>query len=268
MLNFKELTQQTQLYNFHSHTQFCDGHATMRDFVAAAIGQGFTDYGFSPHSPIPFDSPCNIKMENVENYFHEFESLKEEFKNKINLYKSFEIDYIDSSWGPSNPYFDTLNLDYKIGSVHFIPHNGTHIDTDGSFNNFKIKMETFFNNDIRYVVDTFYRQTLEMINAGGFDIIGHFDKIGQNAGYFQPGIEEEQWYAKWIDKVITAIKDCNIIVEINTKSLAQHHRFFPNERYFHLLKKYEIPVIFNSDAHHPDLINAGRPEAISIYNNL
>ena len=48
----------------------------------------------------------------------------------------------------------------------------------------------------------------------------------------------------------------------------QHHRLFPNERYFKRLKDIGIPVVFNSDAHYPDLINAGRMEAMTIYNNL
>lgn len=268
MIDFKKITDNTRLYNFHSHTQFCDGYAPMREFVTAAIDAGFTHYGFSPHSPIPFDSPCNIKEENVAAYLSEFESLKKEFAGKIDLYKSMEIDYIDDNWGPSNPYFDTINLDYKIGSVHFIPHDDIHIDTDGSFQNFKVKMETYFDNDIRHVVESFYNQTLKMIEAGGFDIIGHFDKIGQNAGYFQPGIEDEEWYQNLISKVIDAIKDTGLIAEINTKSLTQHGRFFPGKRYFHILKKYEIPVIINSDAHYPALINAGREEGFDAYYNL
>jgi len=267
-MDFKEITDKSRLYNFHSHTQFCDGHATMREFTEAAIKAGFTDYGFSPHSPIPFDSPCNMKTEDVNDYLSEFESLRDEFKDNIRLYKSMEIDYISEEWGPSTPYFDSIGLDYKIGSVHFIPHDDIFIDTDGSFQNFKIKMEKYFDNDIRYVVETFYNQTLKMIEKKGFEIIGHFDKIGQNANYFKPGIEDEPWYLNLVMKVIEAIKDSGMTVEINTKSLSQNGRLFPNERYFPIIKKYGIPVIFNSDAHYPDRINAGRIEAYNIYNKL
>ena len=45
----------------------------------------------------------------------------------------------------------------------------------------------------------------------------------------------------------------------------EHNRFFPNKRYFGMLKKYEIPVVVNSDAHYPERINAGRMEAIELY---
>ena len=268
MIDFKEIAAKSSLYNFHSHTQFCDGRAPMEDFAAKAVELGFTDYGFSPHSPIPAPSSCNMSKDDAISYFKEIDRLRSMYRGKINLFASMEIDYLDESWGPANPYFDTLPLDYRIGSIHFVPCGDQYVDTDGSFQNFKVKMETYFDNDIRHVVKSFYNQTLKMIEAGGFDIIGHFDKIGQNAGYFQPGIEDEEWYQNLISKVIDAIKDTGLIAEINTKSLTQHGRFFPGKRYFHILKKYGIPVIINSDAHYPALINAGREEGFEAYYNL
>ena len=268
MIDFKAITQNSKLYNFHSHTQFCDGHAPMAEFAQKAAEYGFTDYGFSPHSPVPIESPCNMKKADVDTYFAEFNRLKAKYAGRVNLYVSMEIDYLGDFWGPSNEYFDTIGLDYRIGSVHFVPCGDQMVDTDGRFESFKVKMATFFDNDIVSVVNSFYDQTLKMIDAGGFDIIGHFDKIGLNASYFAPGIENEPWYVSRVDKVMEAIKEKGLIAEINTKSLFQHHRLFPHERYFKKLKYMGIPIIFNSDAHYPDLINAGRNEAMKIYNNL
>ena len=66
MIDFERIARESQLYNFHSHTPYCDGHAPMRDFVEEAIRMGFTDWGFTPHSPVPIASPCNIKLADVE----------------------------------------------------------------------------------------------------------------------------------------------------------------------------------------------------------
>ena len=265
MVNINKIISNSFLYNLHSHTQFCDGHADMRQFVEEAVNEGFTDYGFSPHSPIPISSPCNMKKEDTDKYSEEFQKLKAEFGSRINLYKSMEIDYLSEDWGPSNSYFDSLDLDYRIGSVHFIPCEDSFVDTDGSFDNFKKRMNEFFDNNIEYVVKTFYNQTLRMIEKGGFEIIGHFDKIGQNASQFKDGIESEDWYRKLVSEVIDAICDTKLTVEINTKSYATKNRFFPNERYFSILKRYGVPVVFNSDAHYPALINSGRKEAYTLY---
>ena len=147
MIDFKKIIKNSRLYNFHSHTQFCDGHAPMEEFVEEAVKEGFTDYGFSPHSPIPFESSCNMSMDSVDEYMSEFKRLKGIYGNCLNLYSSMEIDYINDEWGPSNPYFDTIPLDYRIGSVHFIPsftEEGKYIDIDGRFLSFKEKMHKYF----------------------------------------------------------------------------------------------------------------------------
>ena len=265
MLDLKKLINTCSLYNLHSHTQFCDGNANMEDFVSAAVKSGFEDYGFSPHSPVLIDSPCNMKFSDVEIYLSEFNRLRGIYSDRINLYASMEIDYMGEGWGPSNEYFRTLHLDYRIGSVHFIPSPYGYIDVDGRYSAFKEKMSRYFDNDIEHVVRSFYEQTMQMIEKGGFDIIGHFDKIGHNAGHFKENIECEDWYYKLIVRTLEAIKEHNLIVEINTKALADHKRLFPNLKYFEMLRKYEIPVLINSDAHQPELINAGRSEAAGYF---
>lgn len=105
-----------------------------------------------------------------------------------------------------------------------------------------------------------------MIEWGGFDIIGHFDKIGLNASYYQPGIEQEPWYRALAADVIDAIAAHNaaypgrpITVEINTKAYADHNgRIFPSPELWGQLRRAGIPLIVNSDAHVPALINASR----------
>ncbi|MCI9607168.1 MAG: histidinol-phosphatase [Muribaculaceae bacterium] len=268
MIDFAEITSHTHLYNFHSHTQFCDGRATMEEFAAAAAAEGFTHYGFSPHSPVPIESPCNMSMDDVDIYIKEYNRLKEHYRHRVNLYLAMEIDYLGPGWGPASDYFKTLPLDYRIGSVHFIPSAEGMIDVDGRFESFKAKMQRYFSNDIRAVVESFYSQTNKMIDAGGFDIIGHFDKIGHNASHFSPGIEDTAWYRQLVNDTIDNIIAHNITVEINTKARADHNRFFPNEAYWKRLADAGVTIVVNSDVHFPNLINASRSEALSLLDNL
>ena len=267
MVDFREITKNSKLYNFHSHTQFCDGRATMEEFVVEAVKRGFTHYGFTPHSPIPFSSPCNMKHEDVPAYIAEYKRLKNAYGDSINLFLSMEIDYLGEHWGATNSFFDTLPLDYRLSSVHFIPSfvdSSEMVDIDGNFLSFRKKMGIFFGNDIEAVVRSFYAQSLSMIEAGGFDIIGHFDKIGHNAGHFSEGIEREKWYIELVEQTFEAIMDNNLIIEVNTKALKDHCRTFPNEQFYYLLTKYSAPLLINSDAHYPELINAGREETMSL----
>lgn len=85
-MTVKEIISSTRSYNLHSHTQFCDGRADMARFADAAVKAGYKHYGFTPHSPIPFHSPCNMEQSQVEEYISEFNRLKEEYRGRINLY--------------------------------------------------------------------------------------------------------------------------------------------------------------------------------------
>lgn len=268
-MQFAEIISRGELYNFHSHTQFCDGRAPMADFAAAAVAAGFTHYGFSPHSPVPIESGCNMTEADVSLYFDEVARLKALYAGRINLYASMEIDYLGPEWGPSTSYFQLLPLDYRIGSVHFIPsQDGQLIDIDGRYERFKARMASDFHDDIRYVADTFFDQSIEMVEQGGFDIIGHFDKIGHNGDHYRPGLEEMPWYRKRVDELIDAIVAAGLVVEINTKSWKDHGRMFPAVRYWKRLKDAGVTIIVNSDAHYPDLINASRAEALGILRAL
>ncbi|MCM1071271.1 MAG: histidinol-phosphatase [Alistipes timonensis] len=272
-------------YCFHSHTEFCDGRAQMEAFAREVVARGFTHYGFSPHSPLRFYSPCNMSAANVPRYLAEVERIRGEYGDRCCFYAGMEIDFIDEHWGPASPYFQELPLDYRIGSVHFIPtKSGEVVDIDGSPERFCRNIETLFGGDIRYVVETFYAQNRRMIEAGGFDFIGHFDKIGMNASAYRPGIEEEPWYRSLVDSLVDLIIERRLAVEVNTKIYAKTApadavghpagapagtgRFFPAPRHLARLKAAGNTILVNSDAHVPALVDASRAEALSLLAGL
>ncbi len=269
-MDISEIISSTDKYNFHSHTQFCDGHAPMEVMARAAVEAGMKHYGFSPHRPVPLASPCNMKADDVPAFLAEVERIKAMPElAACRFYAAMEVDYLGADWGPSHPFFRELPLDYVIGSVHFIPDfYGEPVDIDGRFESFRKKMSDHFRNDVDYVVDTFYAQSRAMIEAGGFDILGHFDKVGQNASYFAPGVEDGAHYRSCVNGLIDMIKDRGLVVELNTKARDRHGRFFPGERYLPRLVEAGIVMPVNSDAHQPDLIDAGRAEALQILKNL
>ena len=271
MFDFQKITRETDLYNLHTHTQYCDGHATIEEFVNEAIAQGFTHLGFTPHSPISVESPCNMSRENVKLYFEEIERMRSTYGDRINLYTSMEIDYVSVGDGPASDYFQSLPLDYRIGSVHFIPaidKPDEMVDIDGKFPAFKARMAKHFDGNIEYVVRTFFAQMMAMVEEGGFDIVGHMDKIGFNASQYREGIDEEPWYDRLVIDLFENIMDNHYVIEINTKAWLQRNRFYPNLKYFGMLKRFNAPVVVNSDAHYPTLLNNGRMEAIRLLNIL
>lgn len=250
------------LTNYHSHTSFCDGHAPMEEFVIEAIHQGFASYGISSHAPLPFPTRWTMNKEEVSAYFEAFYRLKKKYQGEIDLYIGMEIDYLDEQSNPSIDYFQLLPLDYRIGSVHLLSDDkGEIVDIDCSKEKFKEKIYTYFHSDLKGVVLAYYSKLMSMVELGGFDFVGHADKIAFNASYYQPGVTEQDWYKKLLTGLFVLIAEKGLMMEINTKAYHKLGVFYPNEKHFSLINQLHIPVLVNSDAHYPALINDGRAEA-------
>ena len=85
---------ETSIYNYHSHTQYCDGHASMDEMAAAACDAGMEIWGFSPHSPIAVESKCNMTRESVPEYLEESRRLKDIYSGRMKILTGMEIDYL------------------------------------------------------------------------------------------------------------------------------------------------------------------------------
>lgn len=263
------MSQKTNnLTNYHSHSSFCDGKAPIEDFIKKAIDQGFSSYGISSHAPLPFSTKWNMEQADVPEYLSQIDQLKEKYSNKIELYAGMEIDYLNRIHNPANNYFQTLPLDYRIGSVHMLYDNkGEIVDLDSKPDIFANNIKEHFHNNLKNTIISYYDKLIDMIELGGFDILGHADKISLNANIYHPGILKEKWYLDKIKEYFHFIAEKQIMVEINTKAYTLYNIFFPNQEHFQLIKNLQIPVLVNSDSHHPDLINSGRIEALTCLKN-
>ena len=251
------------LTNYHSHSLYCDGRAGMEDFVRFAISERFTSYGFSSHAPLPFSTFWTMEWDRMSDYLSEFQRLKEKYADRIELYIGLEIDYLDEESNPSMARFRELPLDYRIGSVHMLTTDaGKIVDIDTPADKFREIIDEHFDGDIVRVVRQYYRSLTKMLESGGFNIVGHADKMHYNASCYRPGLLDEPWYDQLVHTYFADIAQRGYQVEINTKSYHDLGTFYPNERYFSTLYDLGIKVQVNSDSHYPEKINNGRPEAM------
>ncbi len=246
-------------YNLHQHSDFSDGKEQAEKYVEKAVELGFTATGFTEHSPLPFDTPFSLKLENVNKYIETTDILKEKYKNSIEVYRGLEMDFIPGMSEDFDFWRKITKADYLIGSVHLIkPRNSNNLwFTDGPDPDiYDLGIKTLFNNDVKKAVTRFYEQTIEMIETQKFEITGHFDKVKMhNKNRFFN--EDEKWYQNLIDKVIDLIKQKGLIVEINTRGLykKRYNGLFPDGTALKKVKQKDIPVIISSDAHKPDELN-------------
>lgn len=251
------------LTNYHSHCLYCDGRADMEAFVRFALSRGFSSYGFSSHAPLPFPTSWTMEWDRMDDYLSEFHRLKAKYAERIELYVGLEIDYLDETSHPGIARFRNLPLDYRIGSVHMLPTaDGEVVDIDVPIDTFCRLVDVRFGGDLDRVVHLYYDRLLRMVELGGFDIVGHADKMHYNASCYRRGLLDEEWYDDLVRSYFQEIARHGYQVEVNTKSYLDKHVLFPNVRYFSYLNKLGIRVQVNSDAHYPERINDGRREAL------
>lgn len=261
-IDIEKIIKSTRDYNLHAHSEYCDGRDSMREIAAAAAEAGMRYFAFTPHSPVSIDSPCNMAKEKMEEYLEETARLKEMYAPDMEVLTSLEIDYLGDDFGPHIDYFQKLPLDFRLGSVHFVPNReGRLLDCDGKFERFNFYLKEGYGNDIRYVAEKYFEQVLGMLERGGVDLLGHFDKIAGNAATAYPELEDQGWYEALVDDVVSHVADTGVVVEINTKAFADKGRFFPAERWWGKLVDAGIPLAIDSDAHYASKVNASRCEA-------
>jgi histidinol-phosphatase (PHP family) len=241
------------LSNYHSHSTFCDGRCSMEELVHFAIAKGVKKFGFSSHAPLPFDTFWNMKADDLPEYKAEFHRLKRKYTGQIELYLGLEIDYIPECFDARQAFYPTDDLDYLIGSIHYIDALpcGGFMSIDGNFSVFQQGLDTMYGGDIWAVVKRYFEASRDMVEKGGFQIVGHVDKVAMNASRCIGFDSHNPRFVNLIGDLFSLIRSKGLIVEINTKSLMEKGITYPGQHYFPLLNELGIPVTVNSDCHYP-----------------
>ncbi len=239
------------LYNFHTHTTYCDGKNTAEEMVQKAIELGLTKLGFSGHSYTEFDlEPC-MTREGTEQYKKEITALKEKYKEKIEILLGIEYDY--QSDEPTDDY------DYILGSVHYILKNGEYLCIDYSRQKQIDAVNKHYNGDFYAYVEDYYKMVADLFNKTKCDIIGHFDlitKYNSDGSLFDTN--HPRYIASWT-KAADAIIKTPAVVEINTGGIARGHvrHPYPSSEIIDYFKQNGKEVIFSSDCHNKDFLLCG-----------
>jgi histidinol-phosphatase (PHP family) len=249
--------------NYHSHTHYSDGKGSAELFIESAIKNGMYAYGFSCHSPVPFETGWNMKFEKLMAYLHELSHCKEKYRNQIKLFTGLEIDYVKDIIGQGQ--FKNFNLDYTIGGIHFLGFfpDGSPWDFDGGREWFQKGLNGLFDGDIKKLVAFYYQQVSEMVTLHKTDVLAHFDLIKKsNAGNFFFN-EKDTWYRDIAYGALDAVAKSGIIMEVNTRGVLKKlsEEFYPSNFILKRAKELKIPVCLSADTHNPADTMALLPEA-------
>jgi histidinol-phosphatase (PHP family) len=244
-------------YNFHTHSHFDDGREPLEAYVLSAIDKDLEALGFSAHAPLPLETVWALPAKDFPDYVAETRKLKVQYKDQIRLYLGLEIDYIPGISEDFQGWIKNTPLDYCIGSVHLVkPGPGDAIwFIDGPAEGYFKGVETVFGGDARKAVTAFYEQSIQMVMTQPLNIIGHLDKVKMH-NQEKLFSTSEPWYQALVDKLLKAIKEKGVIVELNTRGIysGKSKEYFPSPVILEKCLRLDIPVMVNTDAHHPGQI--------------
>ncbi|GHV78244.1 histidinol-phosphatase [Spirochaetia bacterium] len=256
----------------HTHTEFCDGKGSVEAFCQAAYAKGLSALGFSAHAPITkktgLKTDWHLADERLDEYIDTVNAARRLWAGKLPVYLGLEVDYIKGLSSPADKDFQSLGLDYIIGSVHYVfpPAGGEPFTVDDEAAVFEREVSRHFSGDGEAVMEAYWDAVEGMISQGGFDILGHLDLIRKNnprGEYFNPQGER---YRRRIRQIAPKAARSGAVVEVNTGGINRGKTAdpYPSRELLALLRAAGARVTITADAHEPDHLGGGYDTAREI----
>lgn len=238
--------------DLHNHTKLCNhAEGEISEYIEQAIKCGIKYFGFSEHAPMNFDEKYRIGFHQMQEYEQSILDAKKKYEKEIEIFLGYEVDYLK---GYMDERVLNANVDYLIGSVHFIEEWG--------FDNPEF-IGSYQNQDIDEIWQKYFDAIEEMAKSRLFDIVAHLDLI--KIFKFMPKKEINE-IAK---NALLAIKEADMSVEINVAGFRKPiGEAYPSFSLLQEIKKLDIPITFASDAHKPEQVGLYSKEITEIVKQL
>lgn len=259
------------LSNYHSHFKLDDGKGELKEYADAALARGFSIIGISPHAPLCYRNNWTLPEKAVAEYLALMPGFISAYKDRLEIYTGMEIDFIPGGMGPAKKKYQDLPLDYRIGSVHSIqdPDTSEHLSVDGPMLQMEMLHEQTFGGDIKKLVKRYFELESEMIELGGFDILGHCDLVKKRNVDNRFFNQDEKWYRSLAFEMLKTAAEKLIVVEVNTGGLARGAttEVYPSPWLLEQCFELGIPLTVSADAHSPENINFYFKESFELLKN-
>lgn len=244
----------------HVHTPFCP-HGTndkLEAYIEQAISKDFTSLTFTEHAPLPlgFRDPTPsedsaMKIEDMEAYIDELQTLKEKYRHRITINIGLEVDYIKEYETETTKFLNQYGkfIDDSILSVHFLKLDETYFCMDFDEKTFGLMIDIA--GSLENLHHVYYQEVLHSIqsNLGIYKPkrIGHITLVNKFQKMYPPRFSTE----KAVLNVLQAIKEQELEIDYNVAGLRKEFcgETYPDEWIAKMALKQKIPLIYGSDAH-------------------
>lgn len=245
-------TSPLNLPDYHIHTPLCrHARGEPSEYKAAAAAKAIPEICFTDHVPADtdYDPAHRMALNDFPCYCEMIDEIQVPGKPEVLF--GVEADYYEgckaflSRWLPQYPF------DLVLGSVHFIESWG------------------FDNPDDRYVWDSVdvtetWRRYFNLIgrlaDTGLFDAVGHID-LPKKFNYRPSVAALRDMACPALDRMARS----GMGLELNTAGLRKPvGEIYPSLEILNWARERAIPICFGSDAHAPEEVGEGFPEALRL----
>ena len=239
--------------DLHMHTPLCR-HATGEpvDYARRALELGFTEIGFSDHSPMRRDDfdDWRMRFDQLGEYVDKVRKAQQDFP-QLTIRLALEVDYLPGQEEWIRELASLHPWDYFIGSVHYVSDSWA---VDNPY-----KLSEWNNRDVMEVWSAYFERLTRAAETGLFEIIGHAD-LPKKFGH-RPTRDCTPLYETFLN---TAKKHA-CALDVNTAGLRKDCKeIYPSRQILQLAFRKGIPITFGSDAHAPEEVGMNFNEAVEL----
>ena len=222
--------------NYHTHTPRCR-HAVgaEREYVERALAGGFSELGFSDHTPWFFDVPgyystFRMRPEQLEDYVTTLLALREEYRGRLSLHIGLEAEYYPRLFPKLLDFLRQFPLDYLILGQHAL-----YNEVEGFY-------PTRPTADER-LLDQYRGQSLEALETGLFTYFAHPDIFNFTG--------DRMVYDRHVRQICRRTRELGIPLEFNLLGWSEG-KHYPDPTFWRIAGEEGAVAIIGCDAHAPE----------------
>ena len=238
------------MFDFHMHTRVSfDSESDPRAVVARAEEIGLREICFTDHSDYNSDRSIESNLFSPEVYLKEYSGLS---SDKVKIRHGVEFGLTDWNVGRLSEVSDFIELDYVIGSLHFVkgvdPYERRYWDGR--------TVEAAFLDYLETTLDCVKKHT-------DFDCLGHLTYAGKWNKATGPLFYKD--FSEVCDEIMRILAERGKGMEINTSAIDRIGQFMPERDFLIRFRELGGEIItVGSDAHTVDRIGQYTDRAIAL----
>jgi histidinol-phosphatase (PHP family) len=183
-----------------------------------------------------------MSWEEFPQYLEMVDEARAEFPD-LPIRLGLEVDFLEGGGKWIEDLSGKAPFDYLIGSVHYLA-PGWDVDNPKH-------LSRFTEGSVEEIWSLYWRLFEKAIRTKFFDFMAHPD-LPKKFGH-RPGGDLRKYY----EPAIQALADTGTAFEINTAGLRKDVReLYPAREFLEMAFSAGVPLLINSDAHHPDEVGA------------